>query len=96
VGYEVREYLLNKWNRKCSYCNAENIPLQVEHIHPKAKGGTNRISNLCLACEPCNTKKGTKDVNIFLAKKPEVLKRILSQAKRPLRDASAVNSTRWA
>ncbi|WP_204101748.1 MULTISPECIES: RRXRR domain-containing protein, partial [Spirulina sp. CCY15215] len=32
-------------------------------------------------------KKGTKDVNVFLAKKPEVLKRILSQAKRPLRDA---------
>ncbi|WP_204103994.1 MULTISPECIES: HNH endonuclease, partial [Spirulina sp. CCY15215] len=78
-----REYLLNKWDRKCSYCNAENIPLQVEHIHPKAKGGTNRISNLCLACGPCNTKKGTKDVNVFLAKKPEVLKRILSQAKRP-------------
>ena len=96
VGYEVREYLLNKWDRKCSYCNAENIPLQVEHIHPKAKGGTNRISNLCLACRPCNTKKGTKDVNVFLAKKPEVLKRILSQAKRPLKDAAAVNSTRWA
>jgi 5-methylcytosine-specific restriction endonuclease McrA len=57
AGYEVREYLLNKWERKCAYCEAENVPLQVEHIHPKAKGGTNRISNLCLACEPCNIKK---------------------------------------
>ena len=47
-GYEVREYLLNKWNRKCAYCSLENVPLQVEHIHPKTKGGTNRISNLCL------------------------------------------------
>jgi 5-methylcytosine-specific restriction endonuclease McrA len=54
AGYEVREYLLNKWDRKCTYCSAENIPLQVEHIKPKAKGGTNRISNLCLACEKCN------------------------------------------
>ena len=44
-GYEVREYLLNKWNRKCTYCNKENTPLQIEHIQPKAKGGTNRISN---------------------------------------------------
>ncbi|MEA5536100.1 RNA-guided endonuclease IscB [Crocosphaera sp. XPORK-15E] len=96
VGYEVREYLLNKWDRKCSYCSIENVPLQVEHIHPKAKGGTNRISNLCLACESCNLKKGTKDINVFLSKKPEVLKRILSQAKRPLKDATAVNSTRWA
>ena len=95
-GYEVREYLLNKWNRKCAYCDAENLALQVEHIHPKAKGGSNRISNLCLACEKCNLKKGTQDVKQFLAKKPNILKHILSQAKRPLKDAAAVNSTRWA
>jgi len=96
AGYEVREYLLNKWERRCAYCSTENVPLQVEHIHPKASGGTNRISNLCLACEPCNTKKGTQDIKIFLAKKPDVLKKILAQAKRPLKDATAVNSTRWA
>ncbi len=96
AGYEVREYLLNKWERRCAYCSAENVPLQVEHIHPKASGGTNRISNLCLACEPCNTKKGTQDIKIFLAKKPDILKKILAQAKRPLKDATAVNSTRWA
>jgi len=96
AGYEVREYLLNKWERRCAYCSAENVPLQVEHIHPKASGGTNRISNLCLACEPCNTKKGTQDIKIFLAKKPDVLNKILAQAKRPLKDATAVNSTRWA
>ncbi|MEG3967022.1 RNA-guided endonuclease IscB [Microcoleus sp. T2B6] len=95
-GYEIREYLLNKWNRKCAYCNLENVPLQVEHVHPKAKGGSNRISNLCLACEKCNQKKGTQDVQQFLAKKPDILKHILAQAKRPLKDAAAVNSTRWA
>ncbi len=95
-GYEVREYLLNKWDRKCAYCAVENVPLQVEHIHPKAKGGSNRISNLCLACEKCNLKKGTQDIEQFLAKKPDVLKRVLAQAKRPLKDAAAVNSTRWA
>lgn len=96
VGYETREYLLNKWDKKCTYCGIENVPLQVEHIQPKAKGGTNRISNLCLACEPCNIKKGTQDIKVFLAKKPDVLKRVMAQAKRPLKDAAAVNSTRWA
>jgi len=95
-GYDIREYLLNKWERKCAYCGVINTPLQVEHIHPKAKGGSNRISNLCLACEKCNTQKGTQDIGQFLSKKPEILKRILSQAKRPLKDAAAVNSTRWA
>jgi len=96
LGYEIREYLLNKWDRKCTYCKAENIPLQVEHIHPKAKGGSNRISNLCLACEKCNLKKGTQDIKDFLSRKPDLLKQIMAQVKRPLKDASAVNSTRWA
>jgi 5-methylcytosine-specific restriction endonuclease McrA len=96
AGYEVREYLLNKWNRMCAYCGKKNVPLQVEHIHPRAKGGTNRISNLCLACEPCNKAKDTRDIKVFLAKKPEVLKRIMAQAKAPLKDAAAVNTTRWA
>jgi 5-methylcytosine-specific restriction endonuclease McrA len=95
-GYEVREYLLNKWNRQCAYCGKKESPLQVEHIHPRAKQGTNRMSNLCLACEPCNKAKGTQDIQVFLAKKPEELKRILAQAKAPLKDAAAVNSTRWA
>jgi 5-methylcytosine-specific restriction endonuclease McrA len=96
TGYEIRAYLLEKWNRACSYCGAKDTPLQVEHIQPQAKGGTNRVSNLCLACEPCNTAKGTLDIAVFLKKKPDVLKRIQAQAKKPLKDATAVNATRWA
>ncbi|GCF11532.1 hypothetical protein KDI_50960 [Dictyobacter arantiisoli] len=95
AGYETREYLLEIWDRTCSYCSKKDIPLQIEHIHPRARGGTNRISNLCLACEPCNTAKGTQDIKDFLKKKPEVLQRIQAQAKRPLKDAAAVNTTRW-
>jgi 5-methylcytosine-specific restriction endonuclease McrA len=96
AGYEAREYLLHKWNRQCTYCGAKDLPLQVEHIHPRANGGTDRISNLCLACERCNLKKGTQDIAVFLKKKPEMLKLIQAQAKAPLKDAAAVNSTRWA
>lgn len=95
-GYEVREYLLAKWNRQCAYCGKQDVPLQVEHIQSRAKGGSNRISNLTLACEKCNTAKGTLDIAVFLKKKPEVLKRIQAQAQAPLKDAAAVNSTRWA
>lgn len=95
AGYELREFLLEKWDRKCAYCGAENVPLQIEHIHPRSKGGSNRESNLTLACQCCNEKKAALPIEVFLAKKPEVLKRILSQAKKPLRDAAAVNTTRW-
>ena len=95
AGYEVREYLLEKWQRQCAYCDAQNIPLQIEHIHPKARCGSNRISNLTLACAPCNVKKAAQHITEFLAKDPKRLAKIQAQAKRPLRDAAAVNATRW-
>ncbi|TFI54642.1 HNH endonuclease [Mastigocladus laminosus UU774] len=94
-GYECREYLLEKWNRQCAYCGVKDVPLEIEHIHPKSKGGSERISNLCLACHKCNQRKGNKDVKDFLKGKPEVLNRVQKLAKAPLKDAASVNSTRW-
>lgn len=95
-GYEVREFLLEKWERKCAYCGKKDTRLEVEHIVPKSKQGSNRLSNLTLACHECNQAKGNLDIQEFLANKPDLLKRILSQAKAPLKDAAAVNSTRNA
>lgn len=83
-------YLLEKWQHKCAYCGALLIPLQVEHITPKVRGGSNRISNLTLACAACNQRKDTLTAEEFGY--PD----IQAQAKRPLRDAAAVNTIRWA
>lgn len=95
-GYEIREYLLEKWTRKCAYCSVENVPFEIEHIQPKSKGGSDRVSNLAIACHDCNQSKGNQDVRDFLSGKPDLLNRILKQVKSPLKDAAAVNSTRWA
>lgn len=96
AGYEVREYLLEKWGRECAYCGRDKVPLEIDHIHPKSTGGSNRVSNLAIACHDCNQRKGNMPAEQFLKKQPERLRKILSQAKAPLRDAAAVNSTRWA
>ena len=93
--YEVREYLLEKFNRTCVYCGVKDMPLEVEHIKPKSKGGTNRVSNLTIACVSCNQAKSNLDIQEFLSSKPSVLKRILAQVKVPLKDAATVNSIRW-
>lgn len=94
--YEIREYVLEKWGRKCAYCGVENVPLELEHIVPVSKGGSNRVSNLTLSCRPCNQSKGSKDIRDFLSGKPNVLNRVLSHVKKPLSGAAAVNATRWA
>jgi len=95
-GFEVREYLLDKWHRRCGYCGAQNTRLEVDHIVPRSHGGSDRVSNLTLSCEPCNKKKSNRPAALFLAKKPEVLQKLQRQAKAPLKDAAAVNSTRYA
>jgi hypothetical protein len=90
AGYEVREYLLEKWGRKCAYCGKTNVPLQIEHLLPRTRGGSDRVSNLTLACEPCNQSKGNRTA-------AEVgSPQLMAQAKAPLKDAAAVNSVRWA
>ncbi|OFC59269.1 HNH endonuclease, partial [Acidithiobacillus caldus] len=94
-GYEVREYLLEQWGRKCAYCDAEHVPLTIDHIHPRSRGGADRVSNLTLSCFPCNQRKSNRDVAEFLAHDPKRLSRIEAQRQAPLKDAAAVNSTRW-
>ena len=90
AGYEITRISARKVGRKCAYCKATNVPLQIEHIVPKARDGSNRVSNLTIACKPCNDAKGTRNAEEFGY--PE----IQAQAQRPLRDAAAVNATRWA
>ena len=58
--------------------------MEVEHIMPKTRGGSNRVSNLTLSCQPCNQKKDNQTAAEF--GHPEVEK----QAKAPLKDAAAV------
>lgn len=96
AGYEIREYLLEKWGRKCAYCGAVGVPLQIEHIIPKAHGGSNRVSNLTLADETCNQRKGAQTAAEFLAHDPDQLALLLAHAKASLTDAAAVNATRNA
>ncbi len=95
AGYEVREYLLEKWKRTCIYCDAKGRPLQIEHLTSRARCGSNRVGNLGLACSDCNQEKGALDVRAYV-KDPKRLARILATASQPLRDAAAVNATRWA
>src|SRR5215469_13456424 len=75
--------------RTVSTLRASNVPLQIEHILPRSRGGTDRASNLTLACEPCNMARGTRTAEEY--GHPEVEE----QAKQPLKDATAVNATRW-
>src|SRR5262249_914955 len=93
AGVEVREYLLLKWGYRCAYCHQQataSNPWEIDHILPRSRGGSDRVSNLALSCHACNQAKGNQTALEF--GHPQVQR----QAKAPLKDAAAVNSTRRA
>jgi 5-methylcytosine-specific restriction endonuclease McrA len=94
AGFEVREYLLAKWGRRCAYCDATDTALNIDHIVARSQGGSDRICNLTLACVACNQAKSNLPVAQFVTDTARLAK-ILASAKKPLRDAAAVNATRW-
>lgn len=89
LGYEVREYLLEKWGRACVYCGATDVPLEIEHLTPTSRGGSNRVSNLALACHACNQKKNNQTAEEF------GYAHLQAKAQTPLQDAAMMNATRW-
>jgi 5-methylcytosine-specific restriction endonuclease McrA len=93
AGVEVREYLLLKWDYRCAYCQQPatiSNPWEIDHILPRSRGGSDRVSNLALSCHACNQAKGNRTA--LEVGHPQVQR----QAKAPLKGAAAVNSTRRA
>src|SRR5260221_9576333 len=89
-GWEVRSYLLEKFQHRCVYCGRENTAFELDHFRPRSRGGSNRVSNLALSCHDCNAAKGDRTASEFGHPQVE------AQARQPLRDAAAVNPTRFA
>ena len=59
----LKSFIFSKTNHKCSYCGA---PAQeIDHIVPRAKGGTNSTHNLTPACRSCNEKKSNLSLKEF-------------------------------
>jgi len=60
----VRVRVRTSAENRCGYCQSRQRYvlglLEIEHIIPKAKGGTDAEENLWLACRLCNNAKGTQ------------------------------------
>lgn len=94
AGYSVREYLLDKYNRTCVYCGAKDVRLEIDHVQPRSRGGTDSVKNLVIACRDCNQAKGNMSLQDFLTRKPLVLKKVLGSLGKSYSDAAQVQAIR--
>lgn len=62
IPASVRVSVLTRDNYKCIFCgrSSQQVVLEVDHIKPFSKGGTNDINNLQTLCMDCNRGKGTR------------------------------------
>lgn len=58
ISPELRRRIIQR-DGKCRYCQTTAGPWEIDHRVPISMGGTNRLSNLVLACAECNRKKGS-------------------------------------
>lgn len=65
ISKRVRFEVFKRDKFTCNYCgkSAPKVVLQVDHIEPVSKGGTNDLLNLITSCDACNAGKS----NIELA-----------------------------
>ena len=90
VGWEVRNYLLEKFGRSCVYCARTETAFEIDHVVPRSRGGSDRVSNLVLACHECNQAKGNQTGAEF------GFPQVHLHAKTPLKHATIMNATRYA
>lgn len=51
--------LKEKQKNRCHYCS-KKCKLTKDHVIPLVRGGSNYITNIVGACQPCNSKKHMK------------------------------------
>ena len=86
----LRKFIFSKTKGRCSYC--EEKATEIDHIVPRAKGGTNSTYNLTPACRSCNEKKS----NLSLKEFGKLMNKDYSklEPKKLPKDAAIVQSAR--
>ena len=87
---DLREFIFSKTKGWCSYCGEKAE--EIDHIIPRAKGGSNSTYNLTPACRSCNEKKS----NLSLKEFGKLMNKDYShlEPKKLPKDAAIVQSAR--
>lgn len=87
---KLRSFIFSRSGGKCVYCGAQAE--EIDHVIPRANGGTNSTYNLVASCKNCNKKKSNKTLKEF----GKIMNRDYShlEPKKLPRDAAIVQTAR--
>ena len=87
---KLRSFIFNRSNGKCAYCGAKAT--EIDHVVPKANGGTDSTYNLVASCRACNKKKSNSSLKEFGKKVGKDFSKL--EPKKLPKDAAIVQSAR--
>lgn len=90
-----RKNIFHRDNYTCQYCGKKGLPLTLDHILPKSRGGKNTWENIVTACPKCNTLKANRtplEAGMKMLKQP---KRPINHIKFELTKHSSDNNDQW-
>ena len=64
-GWQVRAYILERDQGRCTYCRRRDVQLELDHVRPRATG-SDRVDNLVACCRDCNIKKANQPIEQFV------------------------------
>jgi 5-methylcytosine-specific restriction endonuclease McrA len=68
-----RKAVFARDDHTCQYCGARNVPLTLDHVIPRERGGNTDWANLVCSCTKCNNRKGNQtpeEAGLRLRRKP--------------------------
>jgi 5-methylcytosine-specific restriction endonuclease McrA len=83
----TREAIYLRDHRRCVYCQANDLAeLHLDHVVPRAQGGSNDPGNLITSCGPCNQRKHAKTLQAaYPGPEHHILReRVTRHLKRPI------------
>lgn len=86
----LREFIFSKTKGRCFYCGAKAT--EIDHVIPRANGGTNSTYNLVASCRACNERKS----NLTLKEFGKIMNKDYShlKPKKLPKDATIVQSAK--
>lgn len=84
-----RNYFIEQWGGCCCHCSRRvaivpkpglgEVQINIDHIVPKSRGGSNAYENLCASCTECNMRKSS--LRLSSSRTAELVKRAMTVAK---------------
>ena len=87
---KLRSFIFSRSNGKCVYCGAQAE--EIDHVIPRAKGGTNSVYNLVASCRACNQMKSNLSLKEFGKKINKNFSKL--EPKKLPKDAAIVQAAR--